>query len=280
MSDFPFQRSYSLFTQHQHLTFTLSVLSLSVGADSRGEDKKLWTEPNVTLVVTNLHFMWTCRLVKAVDVNVVWWLLLDWKENTFPLFRASQGSFDFSCPFFPHMDFLKAARRPVVIAAASPPSVYEGAERSRLRYPTEALCVGAPPGRIFTLLASFHTITARCRPHSHGNVKTSSPHVSGWAQEGNVRRDVWRAAESQSQTVQTAARRRGSKCYLLISQSKKPPEETHTDRYHQSVVQVMKTLSRTQTQPAAAAVHAGLFSAALVGEDAATETSSAGINND
>lgn len=259
----------------------LSVLSLSVGADSRGEDKKLWTEPNVTLVVTNLHFMWTCRLVKAVDVNVaVWWLLLDWKENTFPLFRASQGSFDFSCPFFPHMDFLKAARRPVVIAAASPPSVYEGAERSRLRYPTEALCVGAPPGRIFTLLASFHTITARCRPHSHGNVKTSSPHVSGWAQEGNVRRDVWRAAESQSQTVQTAARRRGSKCYLLISQSKKPPEETHTDRYHQSVVQVMKTLSRTQTQPAAAAVHAGLFSAALVGEDAVTETSSAGINND
>lgn len=87
-------------------------------------------------------------------------------------------------------------------------------------------------------------------------------------------------SQSQSQTVQTAARRRGSKCYLLISQSKKPPEETHTDRYHQSVVQVMKTLSRTQTQPAAAAVHAGLFSAALVGEDAFTETSSAGINND
>lgn len=43
-------------------------------------------------------------------------------------------------------------------------------------------------------------------------------------------------------TVQAAARRRGSKCYLLISQSKKPPEETHTDRHHQSVVQVMKTL--------------------------------------
>lgn len=86
--------------------------------------------------------------------------------------------------------------------------------------------------------------------------------------------------QRDSQTVQTAARRRGSKCYLLISQSKKPPEETHTDRYHQSVVQVMKTLSRTQTQPAAAAVHAGLFSAAVVGEDAVTETSSAGINND
>lgn len=62
-----------------------------------------------------------------------------------------------------------------------------------------------------------------------------------------------------SVTVQTAARRRGSKCYLLISQSKKPPEETHTDRYHQAVAQVMKTLSLTQTQPVAAAVHAGLF---------------------
>lgn len=204
---------FSAFIFSVHTTSSSHIHSVCVESQcrcrSRGEDKKLWTEPNVTLVVTNLHFMWTCRLVKAVDVNVgVWWLLLDWKENTFPLFRASQGSFDFSCPFFPHMDFLKAARRPVVIAAASPPSVYEGAERSRLRYPTATLCVGAPPGRIFTLLASFHTITARCRPHSHGNVKTSSPHVSGWAQEGNVRRDVWRAAESQSQTVQTAARRR------------------------------------------------------------------------
>lgn len=99
MSDFPFQRSYSLFTQH-HLTFTLSVLSLSVGADSRGEDKKLWTEPNVTLVVTNLHFMWTCRLVKAVDVNVVF---VGLERKHFSFIQSESGVLWFFLSFFsPH----------------------------------------------------------------------------------------------------------------------------------------------------------------------------------
>lgn len=124
--------------------------------------------------------------------------------------------------------------------------------------------------------------------HNNGAVPPSQPRkcqnvfsTCEWVSTGGkcAKGRVKSCRESESDGAD-GSEQTGSKCYLLISQSKKPPEETHTDRYHQSVVQVMKTLSRTQTQPAAAAVHAGLFSAALVGEDAVTETSSAGINND
>lgn len=60
----------------------------------------------------------------------------------------------------------------------------EGAERSRLRYPTEPLCGGALPGHILTLLASFHTVTTQCLPHSHGKVKTPPAHV--WVSTDSV----------------------------------------------------------------------------------------------
>lgn len=36
---------------------------------------------------------------------------------------------------------------------------------------------GSSAGHIFTLFASFHTISTQCHPHSHGNVKTPSQRV-------------------------------------------------------------------------------------------------------
>lgn len=122
--------------------------------------------------------------MSAPDVNAV--LLYDLKESTFLLFRACQGSFDFFCPFFPAWIFLKVAHRPVVTAAVWKEQKGHGCDTPL------KLCVGAPPARISTLLASFHTIRTQRRPHRHGNVKTSSPHV--WKSAGTM--DLKRCAET------------------------------------------------------------------------------------
>lgn len=77
------------------------------------------------------------------------------------------------------MDFLKASHDPFVIAAASARLVLSTLKEQKghgCDIPLK-LCVGALPGHILTLLASFHTVTVQYHPHSHGKVKTPSAHV-------------------------------------------------------------------------------------------------------
>lgn len=96
--------------------------------------------------------------MEKLDVEYPCVVIMRLDRQHFSLIQTSSGVlwFFFSVHFFPHMDFLKASFRHR--SSFSP----EGAERSRLWYPTETLCVGASPGRSFTLLASFlhnnHTV--------------------------------------------------------------------------------------------------------------------------
>lgn len=166
---------------------------------------------------------------KSTNVNVIALrgYCKTWKKAFFFYSDLVRGPLIFFLSFFPPHGFSESCSSSFRHRSSFTTSGFvcgEGAERSWLRYPTETLCVGALPSCIFTLLASFHTITTQCHPHSHGNVKTSSPHV--WVSTGRicVKRRVKRCWETVRRRIQKHWRqqrgeeavkdRQGSKCYV------------------------------------------------------------------
>lgn len=157
----------------------------------------IWVASNELTLLLLFHFHLQETVKAAADVVIM---------STSPPLRPCQGSFDFVwlCPSFPH-GFSESSLRSVLHRSSFTTTgavVSEGAERSRLRYPTESLCVGALPGHIFTLLASFYTITTQRQPPSRGNVKTPSAHV--WVRTGRicVERRVKRCCEAERRRIQ------------------------------------------------------------------------------
>lgn len=87
----------------------------------------VWLPAAITNSVNQLliTFMWNECIVKALDVNVIAspGYCETWKKALFFYSDLVRGPLIFFCPFFSHMDFLKAVHRPFVITAALPPLV-------------------------------------------------------------------------------------------------------------------------------------------------------------
>lgn len=124
--------------------------------------------------------------------------------------------------FFPH-GFSESCSSSFRHGSGVTTAGFEGAERSRLWYPTETLCVGAPPGRIFTLLAPFHTMTTQRRHHGRGNVKNvfTTCVEAGCVWGGVCRQLDWRQQPGEEAEML-------SSCLYIISEHlhSDPPGET------------------------------------------------------
>lgn len=154
------------------------------------------------------NLCWNYCAVTAVDVIILPYMVCEaWKKSTFPFIKTlSRILWFFTWIFWMLLVVLSLQWQLYCCWVLCAVKDHKG---HGCGIPLKR-CVGALPSLIFTLLASFHRITAQCKPHSHINVKTL--HMCRWA--GRMcEKDVWRGFHRQTEylfRVQTASRRWGS----------------------------------------------------------------------